>query len=89
MTVRAKFRCTQITESEGGLKSAALTVVGASTPDSENSQFFKWTPSGNINLGTMNEQASSQFRVGAEYYVDFTEAPADPVAGAPINPTAP
>lgn len=73
-TVRAKFKVQSVTESEGGLKTANLTPVTSGSP--ENEQFFKWTPGGQIQLGTINPTAAEQFTPGRQFYVDFT--PADP-----------
>lgn len=72
-TVRAKFRVQSITEAEGGLKSA--TLVPVTTGSEENKEFFKWTPAGQIQLGTINPAAAAQFVPGREFYVDFTYDP--------------
>lgn len=73
--VRAKFKVTAITQREGSpepLVSVELfPVTGGSE---ENKEFWKWSPSGKIELGTINPGASSQFEIGKEYYVDFTKA---------------
>ena len=72
MTVRAKFKVVKVTETEGGLKTASLQpVMGGSE---ENKEFFKWTPTGSIDLGAMNPVAADQFTPGKEFYVDFTAA---------------
>lgn len=72
MTVRAKFRCDEVTEVAGGLKSVRMfPVINGSE---ENKQFFQATPGGLIQLGLMNAEAASQFKPGAEYFVDFTPA---------------
>lgn len=42
----------------------------------ENKEFFKYTPGGSIYLNVVNPPALEQFKQGAEYYVDFTPAPA-------------
>ena len=73
MTVRAKFKVMSVTESEGGLKSARLHPVTSGSP--ENSEFYKWTPGGSIDLSTMNPAAADQFVPGREFYVDFIPAP--------------
>lgn len=72
MTIRAKFKVTSITETEGGLKTAELQAVSSGSP--ENVEFFKWTPSASIKLATMNPAAAEQFVPGKEFYVDFTAA---------------
>lgn len=72
MTVRAKFKVQSVTESEGGLKTANLSPVTSGSP--ENERFFKWTPGGQIQLGTINPDAAAQFVPGRQFYVDFTPA---------------
>lgn len=67
MSVRAKFKCESVNE--------GVVKLGAVTGDSdENKSFFKYTPSGQISLGIVNQPALEQFEVGAEYYVDFNKA---------------
>lgn len=72
MAVRAKFKVQSVTEVEGGFKSVKLFPVTSGSP--ENAEFFKWTPSGSIDMGTINEAAAEQFKPGQEFYVDFTPA---------------
>lgn len=71
MTVRAKFKVFSITEQDGGMKTVLLHPVSDGSP--ENKEFFKWTPSGQIQLGVMNPAASEPFTPGKEFYVDFTK----------------
>lgn len=71
-SVRAKFKVASVTEQEGGLKTATLHPVTSGSP--ENAEFFKWTPSGQIQLGTINPAAAEQFVPGRQFYVDFTPA---------------
>lgn len=41
----------------------------------ENHKFWEATPSGIIELGSiLNKEASDQFHIGKEYYIDFTQA---------------
>lgn len=73
-TVRAKFRVSKADarpDSLGGVVSLEVVTTGSV----ENDQFFKWTPSGRIDMGTVNQQAFEQFKEGEEFYVDFTPAP--------------
>jgi len=70
MSVRAKFKVQSVTESEGGLKTANLSPVTSGSP--ENEKFFKWTPGGQIQLGTINPNAAREFVPGRAFYVDFT-----------------
>ena len=77
MSVRAKFKADSITLQKYGdevLKTAKLTPVYSNDPTSENAQFYKWTPTGSIDLGTLNPKAADYFEIGKEYYVDFTLA---------------
>lgn len=69
-SVRAKFKVLSVTEHADGLKTANLQPVTSGSP--ENAEFFKWTPSGQIQLGTINPAAAEQFKPGTEMYVDFT-----------------
>jgi len=69
-SVRAKFKCTSVTENEGGLKTVNLQAVTSGSP--ENEKFFKWTPSASIQLSTLNPDAAAQFKPGQQFYVDFT-----------------
>lgn len=50
-------------------------VYGKGDPEHENTKFWAATPSGSLTLGTVNAEASAQFELGAEYYIDFTKAP--------------
>ena len=40
----------------------------------ENKKFYQYTPSGSIELGTLNKEAAQQFQIGKELYVDFMAA---------------
>jgi hypothetical protein len=80
MSVRAKFRVDDVKGEGDGKQIVMSPVVGNGDPESENSQFFKYTPSGVINLSTVNEAAAAQFKIGAEVYVDFT-----PIAPAAVE----
>lgn len=69
MTVRAKFKVVEVTQYEQGSKIKLYPVTGGSP---ENEQFFKWTPTGEISMGTINPEAAKEFVIGGEVYVDFT-----------------
>jgi hypothetical protein len=71
MSVRAKFKVASITKDENGASIILRPVVSGSK---ENEQFFRWTPSGEIKIGTINAAAAEQFEPGVEFYVDFTPA---------------
>jgi len=76
-TVRAKFRCESLTDF-GMTKEVRLSAVcNDADPDSENSSFNRYTPSGELRMSIDNDAASIQFVPGKEYYLDFSEAPAE------------
>ncbi len=71
MSVRAKFKVESIlTNKDGG--TVKMTPVMSGSP--ENESFFKWTPWGAIEIGTINQEALAEFNPGDEFYVDFTKA---------------
>ncbi len=49
-------------------------VYGNGNPDHENTKFWNASPSGSLELGTVNPEAWSAFELGKEYYLDFTAA---------------
>ncbi len=63
-------------------KGFAIKARPVTNGSKENEQFFKWTPGGEISLGTVNENAAAALEVGKEYYVDFHLAEAEPVTAA-------
>ncbi|MEH1882478.1 hypothetical protein [Nostoc sp.] len=70
--IRAKFTCQQnILNHETQTATVVLTPVTNSATE-ENLTFWKFTPSGHIELQICNPAAFAQFAVGADYYVDFT-----------------
>ncbi len=79
-SVRAKFKVTKVEQTPGGShKGEILSTVHLSPVTSgsaENEQFYKYTPSGGMTLGTVNQDAAKHFTPGAEFYVDFTPADA-------------
>ena len=70
MTTRAKFSCVEITPTSDTFKIRLTPVYSGSE---ENRDFFKWTPGGEIVLQVVGGQVTQQFKVGHDYYVDFTE----------------
>ena len=67
--VRAKFKCVEKTQTEQGDK---IKLQPVTSGGKENEEFFKWTPWGSMEIGTINENVITQFKVGGEYYIDFT-----------------
>lgn len=71
-TVRAKFVVQLVSDREDGAKQIKLAPVTSGS--AENEQFFKYTPYGSIDIGTVNAEAAAKFTQGQEFYVDFTPA---------------
>ncbi len=77
MSVRAKFYVGSLKKTRMGSQPQVGTMVElfpVTQGSDENKEFYQYTPSGKIELGTVNEEAAKQFDIGKEYYVDFTEA---------------
>jgi hypothetical protein len=70
MSVRAKFKCCSKTELIGG--SGRVEFYPVTNGSDENKTFWKYTPSGKIEMQIDNPEAFKMFEVGKEYYVDFT-----------------
>ena len=76
MSVRAKFKVQSITLDMSDSRTVKLhAVTGNGEEDDPNADWSKWTPSGEISMHITNPAAFEQFKVGTEFYVDFTEAP--------------
>lgn len=81
MVVRAKFYVTEVKQSRnhwGGNEGELLTTIKLAPVNGlseENKEFFRWTPAGSIDLGTVNPAVAAQMHIGNEFYVDFTPAP--------------
>lgn len=78
--VRAKFYVSEVKQSRtnwGSQEGELLTTVKlqpVTGNSEENKSFFRWTPSGSIDLGTVNPAVVEQFHIGDEFYIDFTPA---------------
>jgi hypothetical protein len=70
MSVRAKFKCCSKTELIGG--SGRVEFYAVTNGSDENKTFWKYTPSGKVEMQIDNPEAFKMFEVGKEYYVDFT-----------------
>lgn len=71
MQVRAKFYVQSKTEYKDGFHVKLNPVVSGSK---ENSEFYKYTPGGSLELQTINPDAAAQLEVGKEYYLDISLA---------------
>lgn len=68
--MRAKFLVDSVTNhADGGNTVKMRPVCGNSE---ENKSFWKYTPSGNLEMYINAPNAASFFQPGAEYYIDFT-----------------
>ena len=76
MSVRAKFKVTRIERSlwRKGIEVQTIVLLPVTSGSDENTQFYEATPSGSIQLGTVNAEAAAQFELEGEYYIDFTKA---------------
>ena len=72
MSVRAKFKCTNKVEQEDG--SAFIVMEPVSCGSKENEEFFRYTPCGKLEIGTINAKAAMQIEQGKEYYIDISPA---------------
>lgn len=76
--VRAKFKVQAITHrsawGDGPHDTDEVELVAVS--GEQNKSWSKWTPAGSIKLQINNPGALNQFKPGAFYFVDFSEAPA-------------
>ena len=69
--VRCKFRCEVKTQTIYGFSVKMVPVTDGSP---ENKEFFRYTPSGSLDIGTINEESAEKFQVGREYYIDIIPA---------------
>ncbi len=75
--VRAKFKVDSIESFAGSPELVTIRmspVYPNQDPNHENSVFWKYSPSGKLELGTINPSAAGKFELGKEYYIDFTPA---------------
>lgn len=72
MQVRAKFKVESNTATVDGNRVILKAVYGNNDPTHENSKFFKYTPSGLIDMGVVMPEVGATFVPGMEFYVDFT-----------------
>jgi len=68
MKTRCKFKCHSVTD-YGETKTVFMNVV-TNGPEAENKEFWKWTPSGDLELTFLNPKVS--FVPGKEYYLDIS-----------------
>ena len=71
MATRCKFKCMSKTQMVQGFRVQFSPVTCGSE---ENIEFFKWTPTGTFEFGTINETIADQFVPGEDYYIDIIPA---------------
>jgi hypothetical protein len=79
MTVKAKFRCNQVinTDNGNGHSSREVKFNAVYGKEGENASYSKATPSGNLSMYIDKETpAYDHFKPGKDYYLTFEEAPA-------------
>jgi hypothetical protein len=70
--VRAKFYVESVTPYTDDATTVLLRAVTSGSE--ENKSFWKYTPSGTIQMTISNPNAAAEFEDGQEYYIDFTLA---------------
>lgn len=67
MMIRCQFRCNSVTKTESGFNADFSAVTTG--PGTE--EYFKYTPYGTLNIGTLKEQ---NFEPGKDYFIDIRDA---------------
>ncbi len=70
--MRCKVRLEEITQTPNGYK---LKYFPVNDGTEEDKLFFKWTPSGVVELAIVNEAVVKDLVPGKKYYLDFTPVP--------------
>ncbi len=74
-SVRAKFEVSSNNiDSANPTNGHSIRLQAVVNGSPENESFYKWTPSGQIQLSVVSPAVAEKFVVGKQYYVDFTEA---------------
>ena len=77
--MRAKMRVMNVDDSYEGQEELTFSAVAKSEPydeegSDENNSYARWTPSANLTMTVQNPALFGQYKVGDEYYLDFTKA---------------
>lgn len=67
--VKACFKCIAVTNMEGGTGEVRLQAAG----QVGNTDWSKWTPSGEWRMSITNPEALKQFEPGAEYAIEISK----------------
>lgn len=60
------------TSTKGGEEYGSVTLVPITSGSDENKEFYKWTPGGRLEFGTVNQKALDYLKLGSEVYIDIT-----------------
>lgn len=78
--MRCKFICEQISEQINWNREKPplkkITLKPVSSGGKENAAFYAATPKGLLELDYLRGESAGEFKLGTEYYIDITEAPA-------------
>lgn len=74
--MRAKFKLQELTRYEGG--NGKLVFQAVTSGSKENDEFFKYTPSGKIEMTLVSGKVLDMLEAGGEYYIDFTQVESEP-----------
>lgn len=84
VAMRAKMRLNSVNGDYPGYEVLSFSAVAKSEPYGddgydENNTYAKFSPSGRLDLTVANPNLLGKFKVGEEYYLDFTKAKDAPV----------
>ncbi|OUL28775.1 hypothetical protein [Nostoc sp. 106C] len=68
--MRAKFYVESVTKHSSG--STSVTLMAVSRGPNESTRFWRATPNGKLEMCITNPDAQDFFKVGTDYYLDFT-----------------
>lgn len=74
--MRAKFTLESLERSADG--NGELTFRAVTSGSVENDKFFKYTPSGTIQMGVVNKDVLDMLEEGASYYIEFHQVESEP-----------
>lgn len=76
--MRAKFEVRAVTQPYEGAEALHLSAVSEKPYDpdgkSEDNDFARWTPDGELTMTVTNPALHGTIKVGEKYYLDFTKA---------------
>ena len=77
MITRAKFKCVEVETDDRFPDGNSVKLEAVTSGSEENKSFWKYTPSGSIQMFITNKKAVELFVAEQEYYVDFSKANID------------